>query len=97
MAENILKIDWNNDLAEALIQAVRENEIIWNTSHSLYKNKTAKEAAWLRISSSIGLQGNPSYAKAKWRDLRDTYRKKLRALKPKSGDAGGNRKGCIWP
>ena len=92
----ISKIDWNNDLVGALIEQVHENEVVWNTASKMYKNKNTQEAAWLKISSNIGLEGRPSCARTKWRDLRDTYRKKLKAMSPKSGDAGGKRK-STWP
>ena len=62
----------------------------------MYKNKKAQEAAWLKISSNIGLEGRPLCAPAKWRNLRDTYRKKLKAIAPKSVDAGGSKK-IRWP
>ena len=84
------KIDWNNGLVEALIGNVRDNEVVWNTSSPQYKNKNTQEAAWVKISNEIGLEGRPLVAKNKLRDLKDTYRKKLKV--PKSGDAGGPRK-----
>eukprot|EP00795_Rhopilema_esculentum_P016065 gene16065-7413_t len=90
------KTDWNSDLVSALIEQMHENEILWNTGSLMYKNKNAQEAAWLRISTNIGLEGRPLCAQAKWRDFRDTYRKKLKAIAPKSGDAGGSKK-VRWP
>ena len=90
------KIDWNNDLVGALIDSVHEHEVVWNTSKASYKNKNVQEAAWQRIAESIGLAGRPNFVKIKWRDLRDTYRKKLKSETPKSGDAGGTKKNR-WP
>ena len=84
------RIDWNNELVVALIGYVRNNEVVWNSSSPQYTNKNTQEAAWVRISNEIGLEGRPLVAKNKWRDLKDTYRKKLKV--PKSGDAGGPRK-----
>ena len=92
----VTKIDWNIDLVGALIEQVHENETVWNTASRLYKNKNSQEAAWLRISSNIGLEGRPSCARAKWRDLRDTFRKKLKVMSPKPGDAGRKKK-RTWP
>ncbi len=59
-------------------------------------NKNVQEAAWLRIAESIGLTKRPDFVRTKWRDLRDTYRKKLKFEAPKSGDAGGSKKNK-WP
>ena len=95
-SDSMSKIDWNNDLVGVLIDSVHENEVVWNTSKASYKNKNVQEAAWQRIAESIGLAGKPNCVKIKWRDLRDTYRKKLKSETPKSGDAGGTKKNR-WP
>ena len=95
MAANI-KIIWNNDLVGALIEEVRANEVIWNISNPFYKNRTTQETTWEKIAINLGLEGRPICVRTKWRDLRDTYRKKLKNMKPKSGDAGGAKK-CTWP
>ena len=86
------KVEWTPELVEMLIESVRSNEVVWDTSSTSYKNKNAQESAWTRIADDCGLDGKASYAKAKWRDLKDTYRKKLKSLTPKSGDAGGAKK-----
>ena len=95
-SDSMSKIDWNNDLVGVLIDSVHENEVVWNRSKASYKNKNVQEAAWQRIAESIGLAGKPNFVKIKWRDLSDTYRKKLKSETPKSGDAGGTKKNR-WP
>ena len=60
----------------------------------VYKNKNAQESAWTRIADDCGLEGKASYTKAKCCDLKDTYRKKLTSLTPKSGDTGDAKKNC---
>jgi len=90
------RIVWDNDLVGALIEEVHLNEVVWNIASPLYKNKNAQEAAWEKISANIGLEGRPLCVRTKWRDLRDTYRKKLKAMSPKSGHAGGAKK-LSWP
>ena len=87
-----IKIEWSTELVDNLIENVRINEVVWDISNSKYKSKNAQETAWLNIARECGLEGRPACVKAKWRDLRDTYRKKLKLLLPKSGDAGGARK-----
>ena len=90
------RIVWDNDLVGALIEEVYLNEVVWNIASPLYKNKNAQEAAWEKISANIGLEGHPICVQKKWRDLRDTYRKKVKAMSPKSGHAGGAKKSS-WP
>ncbi len=89
-------IDWTPELVEMLIESVRSNKVLWDTSSSNYKNKTAQEAAWMQIAENCGREGKALSVKSKWRDLKDTYRKKLKLLAPKSGDAGGAKKNS-WP
>ncbi|XP_046851058.1 uncharacterized protein LOC124444477 [Xenia sp. Carnegie-2017] len=89
------KIEWTPELVEALIENVSSNKVVWDTSNANYKNKNVQESAWLKIASECGLEGKASSIKAKWRDLKDTYRKKLKLLIPKSGDSGGTKK-ATW-
>ena len=88
------KVEWTPELVEILIESVRSHKVVWDSSSSSYKNKNALESAWIQIALDCGLEGKASYAKAKWRDLKDTYRKKLKLLTPKSGDTGGAKKVC---
>ena len=90
--KSLAKIDWSNELVKALIDAVQNKEDVWNKSHALYRSNNAQESAWVEISKSIGLEGRPTCVKGKWRDLRDTYRKKLKTDCGRSGDAGGVKK-----
>ena len=86
------KVEWTPELVEMLIESVRSNEVVWNTSSASYKNKNTQESAWTRIADDCGLEGKASYTKTKCCDLKDTYRKKLKSLTPKSGDAGVAKK-----
>ncbi len=87
-----IKTEWSTELVDNLIENVRANEVVWDISNSMYKNRNAQETAWQNIARECGLEGRPACVKSKWRDLRDTYKKKLKLLLPKSGDAGGVRK-----
>ena len=87
-----VKVEWSTELVETLIENVRLNQVVWDLSHPSYKSKNAQEAAWIEIARECGLQERPCSVKAKWRDLRDTFRTKMKLLTPKSGDSGGVRK-----
>ena len=69
------KIGWTLELVETLIESVCSNNFVWDISSASYKNKNAQESAWMQIASDCGLEGKALCAKAKWRDLKDTYRK----------------------
>eukprot|EP00795_Rhopilema_esculentum_P008399 gene8399-14377_t len=93
---NLAKIDWSNELVEKLIDVVQNKEVVWKKFHTPYRNKNAQEWAWMETAKSLGLEGRPTCVREKWRDLRDTYRKKLKADCGKSGDAGGLKR-MSWP
>ena len=61
---------------ETLIENVHLNQVVWDLSHPSYKSKNAQGAAWIEIAPECDLQVRPCSVKAKWRDLRDTLRKK---------------------
>ena len=88
------KVEWTPEIMELieiveLIESVRSQKVVWDSSCNGYKSKNALGSAWVQIAIDCGLEGKASHVKAKWRDLKDTYRKKLKMLTPKSGNARG--------
>ena len=79
---------------ELLIASVRSQKVVWDSSCNGHKSKNSLDSAWVQIAIDCGLEGNASHVKAKWRDLKDTYRRKFKMLTPKSGDARGAKKVC---
>ena len=88
------KVKWTPEIVEFLIESVRSQKVVWDSRFNSYKSKNALESAWVQIAIDCGLEGKASLVKAKWHDLKDTYRKRLKILTPKCGDAGGAKKVC---
>ena len=84
-----VKVEWTPELVQMLIESVCSKKVVWDSSSASYKNKNAHESAWTQIADDCDLEGKASYTKAKWCDLKGTYRKKLKSLTPKSGDVWG--------
>ena len=86
------KVEWTPEIVEFLIESVRSQKVVWDSRCNSYKSKNVLKSAWVQIAIDCGLEGKASHVKAKWHDLKDTYRKKLKMLTPKCGDAGGAKK-----
>ncbi len=61
-----IKIEWSTELVDNLIENVRANEVVWDISNSMYKNRNAQETAWQNIARECGLEGRPACVKSKW-------------------------------
>ncbi|KAL3186346.1 hypothetical protein MRX96_028064 [Rhipicephalus microplus] len=76
-----------NDL---LISLVYEQRVLWDKRLAAYKNIDARTAAWIAVATSLGLagtQGDTAAISKRWRNLRDTFCKKLRESKKEEWDA----------
>ncbi|XP_052003155.1 uncharacterized protein LOC127658096 [Xyrauchen texanus] len=61
---------------EALLSLVSKHRLLFDKRHRYYKNLESKELLWLEIARKMGVDVNA--VKFKWRNLRDTYRKRKR-------------------
>ncbi|XP_076027440.1 uncharacterized protein LOC143016813 [Genypterus blacodes] len=77
---------------ERLVGMVSEYDYLYDMTKKLYHNPQFKEAAWIRIGECLGVSGD--ICKAKWKYLRDKYKKEKRAEEERSGAEGGSRK--MW-
>ena len=70
------KVEWTLEIVELLIESVRSQKGVWDSSCNAYKSKNALESAWVQIAIDCGLEGKASHVNARWRvPLKDTYRK----------------------
>ena len=67
------KVEGTPEIVELLIESVRSQNVVWDSSCNSYKSKNALESAWVQILIDCGLEGKASHVKAKWHDLKDTY------------------------
>ena len=40
------KVDWTPELVELIIECIRSHKVVWDSSSTGYKNKSALESAW---------------------------------------------------
>ncbi|CAG2222750.1 unnamed protein product [Mytilus edulis] len=79
---------------EKLIHLVRDTECLWDPSTKEYMDSDITQSEWQRISEEMGISG--ADCKAKFKNLKDTYRRKKKDEKDiKSGSKGSNSK--KWP
>ncbi|KAK8727229.1 hypothetical protein OTU49_009770, partial [Cherax quadricarinatus] len=78
---------------ERLIDIVRSNEILYDVNNKGYKDSIRKINVWKNIAQQVGLE-NGEAAKAKWKNLRDSYVKFLRTEKTTGKTAKKYKK---WP
>lgn len=64
---------WSKDETKQLIEAVETFECLWNFDVKDYKNKHNRDAAWLKVASSI-VGRDKTDCTAKWNALRTNYR-----------------------
>lgn len=73
---------------ELVISLVRHEPVLWDQRSVMYRNADARADAWKRLVRTLGLavtDENVKLVSNRWRNLRDTFAKKLRELKKKSG------------
>nr|CAD7602458.1 unnamed protein product [Timema genevievae] len=72
-----------SSVTEKLIEIVKLHAVIFDLSHPDYKNIRNKSKIWEEIGRSLGEDGDDM--KKKWKNLRDSYAKHLRAEKSHTG------------
>ncbi|XP_075539188.1 uncharacterized protein LOC142573835 [Dermacentor variabilis] len=84
---------------DKLISAVQIRGIIWDCGRQDYKDQRKKAAAWAEIIADIGTDPEGSNVQARWKSLRDTFRKKYRVWKDgaPSGSGASESKHVRWP
>ncbi|XP_059151159.1 uncharacterized protein LOC131937617 [Physella acuta] len=76
---------------EKLILLVQERTPLWDTSNPCYQNRDISKKLWSEIADELGC--TMSQAKAKWQNLRDTFRKEhTKNIKKVTGSAAANTK-----
>ncbi|XP_067000406.2 uncharacterized protein [Anabrus simplex] len=70
---------------EGLVVLVKEYPHLYDPSHPNYHDNLGKDNSWDEISKEMGLSTDE--CRAKWKSLRECYRKALRKRQPKSGQA----------
>ncbi|XP_049520970.1 transcription factor Adf-1-like [Dermacentor silvarum] len=77
---------------ELLISLVRGHRSLWDQASQDYRNASLRNVSWIAVAKALGLSGtNDKVLKIsrRWRNLRDTFAKKLRDSRKKSGAAAG--------
>nr|XP_050046422.1 transcription factor Adf-1-like [Dermacentor andersoni] len=78
--------DNKNEFSERLIDAVERERCLWDLQQKDYKCRGVCEAAWRRVAAELG--ATVSDVKARWKNLRDTFRRVLKGRNEvKSGAA----------
>ncbi|XP_028167819.1 transcription factor Adf-1-like [Ostrinia nubilalis] len=70
----------NIDKTEELIEIVRHYPILYDTSHDEYKDGRLKNKIWESIAESLQ-EHDGDIPKSRWKNLKDSYSKHLRAAK----------------
>ncbi|XP_037514979.1 transcription factor Adf-1 [Rhipicephalus sanguineus] len=73
---NLEKHEFN----ERLIDEVEKESVIWDMKSRLYKSQQLKEVAWRRVATAMG--SNVGEVKARWKNLRDSFRRVFKARHP---------------
>ncbi|KAL1460350.1 hypothetical protein MTO96_043349 [Rhipicephalus appendiculatus] len=82
---NLEKHDFN----ERLIDEVEKESAIWDMSRQHYKSQQLKEVAWRRVATVTGC--NVGEVKARWKNLRDSFRRRFKARHPALKSGAGSR------
>ena len=69
-------------MTDKLIEVVKNYPALYDLSNESYRDKNAKENAWIKVANECSV--TTECAKKKWKSLRDQYRRSLQT-KPKSG------------
>jgi len=83
------------DLNERLIEEVRKREFLYNLSSKDYKDARIKDNSLGAIGSIFQVEA--AEAKKRWKNLRDTYSKKMKETKRLSRSGAGATKTEKWP
>ncbi|KAJ8934440.1 hypothetical protein NQ318_003835 [Aromia moschata] len=85
-------------LTEKLIELVKKYPILYDLSHEEYKNVRKKDKVWEQIGAELNDTGKylGDDVKKKWKNLRDTYMRHIRANKTKTGQAAPSGKKWQW-
>ncbi|XP_077521628.1 transcription factor Adf-1-like [Amblyomma americanum] len=65
---------------ERLIEQVQEERVLWDMSYTHYKSQQRRNVAWRRIAATLG--STVPDVKARWKNLRDTFRRLYKARNP---------------
>ncbi|XP_047035253.1 uncharacterized protein LOC124641256 [Helicoverpa zea] len=79
---------------ERIINEIRGYPELYLMGHPDYKNSYKKEVAWRKIEGSTGL--DVKSLKAKWKNLRDTYKKYKQSQLTFSGQAAKKYANWVW-
>ncbi|RZF41086.1 hypothetical protein LSTR_LSTR002718 [Laodelphax striatellus] len=81
--------------SEMLIEAVKENPILYDRTHKHYRNKFVNDRKWIEIGELLNIDGEA--AKKRWRGLRDSYTKHLRAIRSNGRESLVLSRYKSWP
>ncbi|KAL1479958.1 hypothetical protein MTO96_051441 [Rhipicephalus appendiculatus] len=79
--------------SELIISLVLYEPALWDQRTAVYRNADVRADAWKRVVRALGLavtDENIKLVSNRWRNLRDTFAKKIRELKKKSGAGAGD-------
>ncbi|XP_073973162.1 uncharacterized protein [Rhodnius prolixus] len=65
--------------AERLINQMKSRPALWDLRNYNYNNRTLCDREWSKMADALGFEKDA--VKAKWKSLRDTYRRELRKAK----------------
>ncbi|KAH7945084.1 hypothetical protein HPB49_006469 [Dermacentor silvarum] len=83
---------------ELLISLVQFEPALWDQRSDMYRRNDARLNGWKRVVKALGLvvsQENINLIVRRWRNLRDTFGKKVKELRKKSG-AGAGEPASKW-
>ncbi|XP_062140837.1 uncharacterized protein LOC133849029 [Drosophila sulfurigaster albostrigata] len=81
--------------AESLISAVQSRTVLWNDIHKEYKNRNTTDKEWNEVGVICNCTG--AAAKAKWKNLKDTYRRTLQKLPRLPSGSEAQTFNVKWP
>ncbi|XP_067625435.1 uncharacterized protein [Eurosta solidaginis] len=86
-----------DEISELLINKVQNHPCVYDDQHTEYKSLNAKEQAWKNIGDELKL--SPLKAKARWKNLRDSYVKyknQLNKVKDAASQEAVNNRFVKW-
>lgn len=87
---------WHNEDIHALIQAIEQQPSIWDLSSADNKNLTKRESAWNVIFKELDMRYGINECKAKWTNLKTTYRFKKNAMMALKSGQGTEPVWIFW-
>lgn len=79
--------------SERLIDEIEKERVLWDMASQLYKANHLKEVAWRRVATSMGC--SVGEVKARWKNLRDSFRRVFKARNPIPKSGAGAEDGEI--